>query len=208
MITSKENVVYNARIVNPVDSKENIPAKATVNLNQPLVDAKNTGMKLTILRFSVPMDNVPILEFVPGLWKIAMTYGGNEIIEEVKFISWQNPGDVKDEEHYHIFNYQQICDMINTTLRTLYYRIAAELPGFTPPFAPWLIFENQQDVFTLLGPPTYWSSSALTAATSGKLLFNNPLWNIFQNFYRQIEVEPSSTFNPNGTETWYWKHRS
>lgn len=196
-----ENQYFNLREQN--DSKtEYQKAALIVHFDQVFLE-EPSKYKCAITSFTVPTENIPILEFEPGAWKIAWSFGGNTIIENVPFISWDPASTPSDEDYYHVYDFQQIIDMLNTCLVNLFARLA-ELPGFTPTIAPWFIFDTDTGRFTLVGEEQYWSNSGLFTATAGRFWLNYGCWNLFQNFRRQYYYRLGTAGNPNATEEWFY----
>ncbi len=164
---------------------------------------------VSIIRFTVPTSNIPILIFEPNFYSVSLTYqagGMGPVTTAQAFLQNNAPDNLTPQFMNYIFSYQYICDMINEayyqafiTLFPTYLTNGAGVPANTNP--PYMIFEPETQLFSLISDSTYQflNPSVLPPypAPGASAPQQNPLWNglrvymnynlygLFDNLYSQ-----------------------
>jgi hypothetical protein len=101
------------------------------NRVQPVLD-NPSHYELAVIRFSVPTDSIPIMNWRNDRYKIGIEFNGTLIERFVEFVPYQTPGlpPFYPNTIGQIWSYPQWCDNINNTLKLLHDDMVLAEPTF------------------------------------------------------------------------------
>lgn len=126
---------------------------------------------LTVARATIPMSCVPLLYIYiqegiaqsdPDLtnWSFCFRYSGTDFFEDVIYVPNNNitvpnapsanGGFQVLSEYYNVYNYQTVVDMLNTALTASFTAMKTAYPAITPTEAPYFIYDNETEIFSLI----------------------------------------------------------
>jgi hypothetical protein len=156
-----DKVFYNMTINNPEVSTVDIPVIFDEILDRSILGGKTNDWEVSIVRFSIPLFNVPLFTFIDGQQKITMTYKtytSGHIA--VPFIS--NIADPSARQVYDLSYYQQ---MINAGIVLAYNALDASYfagTGFHLPTTdkPYCIYDKTTQRFSFYATSTYYQNTS------------------------------------------------
>jgi len=204
---SEDHIYYNVIISNQNDFS--IQAEFVENRVQPIIDDPSEYY-LSIVRFLVPGQNVPIFVFAPTVYEdrnskvitmpynpaspvlltstlvpsysITLSFGGNDYQQ---FISY-NPLTVTSSSeagYYFVYSYQNMIDMINAAFASAFEAMHASGSPSPATYPPYLTFNPVTQIVTLNAETT---AGAYVASTPGgdyvKIYMDNILYSFFESF--------------------------
>lgn len=165
---------FNISIVNnDVDRK-----KAIYNqiLQVPLLNNPNEYF-LSIVRFSIPGQGIPIFFFRENKYHVVLRYGGVDFQTPVIYSPNINPL-LNDNT---IYSYNSFITMINTALLTSFNALKVAFPGAPPTEAPYMQYNAQTLLCSLYCQQSY--DPVVAGAPTIEIYFNNILYYFFDNFF-------------------------
>ena len=214
----KENdrIYYNISIVGTSSTFNSnffnlVPAIYQEQLNQSIINCP-CDYYMTITRFTIPTNIVPIFIFIPqpypntdkdlGIYSFTLEYNGIFSPQTfVKFIS-SNPTAEKPIKvsasnpvwsrgvYYYVYNYIDYIVMINNTLKTAFNDLPSKPAGST---APFITFDASTQLLSLLGDAAFYNQ---TLATPINIYFNT----YTQKFFDGLPYVFNSAYDPLGRD--------
>lgn len=161
---------------------------------------------LSIVRFQIPADDVPIFIFRPipgtptsgntnpnaGIYTITLSFGATVSQIPLVWIPTSTPGlfptptswltiNENNFLYYAVYSYQHFIDIINNALLGAY----TLMPGGSPPKlagapAPYLIYNADTKIISLIAHRSF--DPVFAGGPTINIYFNNPLYDFFTNF--------------------------
>ena len=129
---------------------------------------------VSIIRFTIPMQHIPIFVFENNTYSVTLSIGGNNYQTFLTYISQSTDPDRS------IWSYQNFIDSINNALTASFTALQAANPGITATSAPYMTFNVTTQLCSLSG------QTALV--TDGiTIWFNHGLYSFFENFDAYID---------------------
>lgn len=206
-VGDNDHVYYNILVTNngniPTNSYGEIPVQFVEDRVQAILENPRE-YHLSIVRFSLPGQSIPIFEFVAqpgpglpggnpnpnlGIYSVTLSYMGsfyqvylNLIPEAIETppMDWQPSSITQNAGYYAIYEYQDFIELINLAFLGAYQLLKAANPGAPPTSAPFLVFNPETQLISLVADKKYNTQDA-GAATIG-IFMNDPLFSFFQNF--------------------------
>lgn len=187
------NLYYNIRVTKPYD-----PATVSINVEKPITFSTSrtspvlenpNDYELAVVRFYLPAE-VPIfvINNIPGspgydenIWQfcqVGLEYDGSLEIVDLIYDPYCPPCLPVGS----ILFYQEFIDMINTAYETAYNQLLAVKPGLPPTAAPYLIYNANTELFSLLAQTAYNSQ----LANPVKIYLNI---NVFNRFFPSLPLK-------------------
>lgn len=169
-----EHIYYNISINN--QTTNSINAVFSESRSSAILD-NCSDYQLSIIRFSVPVKNIPLMILNNNLYKLTYSYDGLDVPTTV---AWSSNSNNPQKQNY-IYNPQEFVDAVNIALLNGFNSIKTLKPAFPATVSPYFVIDGDLVNFC-----------AQTTMTN-QLYFNKPLKNMF-NTLSFIE-------NYNGDET-------
>ena len=101
------------------------------NRVQPVL-TNPTDYELAVVRFSVPTDSIPIMNWKNDKYKIGIEFNGTLIEKFVQFVPYQTPGLPPFYPNFdnQVWSYQQWCDNMSNCLKELHDDMVIAQPSF------------------------------------------------------------------------------
>lgn len=165
-----DNVYVNTIVYN--DGKTFIPCKFQISNDQAII-GNPSDYYLTVVRFTVPGNNIPLFVFnqTPNFYTITLSYLAFDYQVSLIYI----PDNTQDE--FTVFSYQHFTDMINVALATSFATLKAANPGAAAVYPPVLIYNPLNQLFSLLVPTT-----GYTGANPVGIYFSQNVNKFFESF--------------------------
>lgn len=167
-MNNDDNIYYNIVINN--NGESSIPAIYTEQKVKAIVEHPEQYF-LSMVRFSLALQTVPIFTFKDDQYFITLSYLG---VDYSFPIVYQSLNTVGFPSNRAVFSYQHMVDMINTTFETAFNAIPVKPAGIVNP--PYMTYSGQTNLFTLHTQTQY------ALAGSIEIWFNNILYYFFDNF--------------------------
>lgn len=176
---TEDHIYYNVIISNP--NNYSIPATFVEDRVQAIVDDPSEYY-LSVIRFLVPGQNVPIFIFSDlPTYSITLSYNN---VDYQNYVAY-NPLTLTpstEDGFYFVYSYQHMINMINATFASAFQALIAANPGIAN-YPPYLTFNPQNQLITLVAEQT---SGAYSPTTEGgnyiKIYMNAPLYSFFESF--------------------------
>ena len=183
LIRTQQNYVYiNSTIYNDTDN--NIAAEYDTTFTSSVVDDSGE-FYLTIVRFDIP-NTLPIFEFQDNTYYVTLSYDGNDYTVPLLM------NNVDATPSKFIYTFQQFIDSINTGLLTSFNTLKAANPGAPPTEAPYIVFNHNEDYFSLYAQQLY--DPVVAGAPTIDIFFN---YDLYAFFYNSFKVENLGINLPN-----------
>ena len=167
-------IYYNIFI--PNNDKDGIPAVYN-QITQVDILKNPSEYFLSIARFSIPGQGIPILTFKNNEYFVTLSYGGSDFTTALIY----SPDiDILDDRQT-IFSYQHFLDLINTALLTSFNALKLAFPLSPPTQAPYMQYNSSTLLCSLYCQQTY--NATIAGAPTIEIYFNNSLYYQFDNFY-------------------------
>jgi hypothetical protein len=190
----------------------------------PLFEGSPSDYDMSIIRFSIPSNFIPILLFPiqpypntnPNLSTMSVTLSYNGVDEQTYLIYTpenlyipvppppaSNEGSIRYlySTYYSIFSYQIMLDMINTALETSYNNLLATFggspPANFPTTPPFMALNSATGIFTLYAQTLYNSRQTPPYC---QIYFNGILNTLFDGAFNTLFYQYNS---PNGKDVLY-----
>lgn len=162
-----------------------IPCEYKETFFAPIVE-NPSDMHLAIRRFSVPGRSIPIFIFQVqdgqanpnlGIYSVTMSYAGDDYQTYLIFVPDQTviptpsapiPYQL-NSAYYWVFSYQQMVRMINTAIATSFAAMKAAHPGAPPTEAPFLLYDESTQLFSMIFQESYSAGGAPTLSYNTSL---------------------------------------
>lgn len=175
LIRTQDNYVYiNSTIYN--DTDQNIVAEYDTTFTSNVVEDSGE-FYLTIVRFDIP-NTLPIFEFQDDTYYVTMSFGGNDYSVPLLMNNVDTPASNQ------IYTFQQFVDSINIGLQTAFDNLKAAFPAAPPTEAPYIVFNHNEDYFSLYAQQLY--DPIVAGGPTIELFFN---YNLYSFFYNSFKVE-------------------
>lgn len=159
--TDTEHIYYNVNISNQTDAPINASFSETRTAS--ILD-NSSDYQLSIIRFSVPVKNIPLMILPPSLnYSITYSFDG---LDATTYIAWI-PNSNNPQKQYYIYNPQEFIDAVNSALSNGFDSIKVLKPAFPATIAPYFVIDGDLVNFC-----------AQTTMTN-QLYFNKLLKNMF-----------------------------
>lgn len=211
--TSGDNVYYNVTFINTNDRGDNIPIEMKFNETRvtPLLPGNTIDYKLSVIKFDIPIDLIPI-QFFPtqdgsineSTYSVTISWG---LFTHQVFLIWNPenstapipsaPFSLDNKPFYHdyyaLYTIEHFMRMINTALASAHAAILADGAPVLVNVPPFLYFESTTNLITLYGPIAY-NSDNVNPVT---IYFNSAL---SENFGTSFPSTLVSHSNPQGKD--------
>ena len=198
---TQTHIYYNINIVNTT----NVPIPATFNeaRTDSIVDIPE-DYNLAIVRFSVPMQAVPIfyMPIIPypntnpnlSSFAVGLSYGGFTFSQKLIYVP-RNISPVPPTPtalnpnwpitpYYGVYSYQQLLDMINTAYATLFSALKTAIPSAPPTEPQYFTYDPTTELITLWTQKLY--DPAYVGAPTVNIYMNGELYSYFESFEVQF----------------------
>ena len=165
-------IYYNLSLYN--NTTEFIPANYSENLQYPILKNPNDYF-LSIVRFSLPTQSVPIFTFKDNFYYVALNYLGNNYNAPLVYVNT----DLLFPNGRDIYSYTAMIDLINTALTTVYNAMISANPaliGLGLTDAPYMTFDSNNFECSLYCMQLYETLNI-------GIYMNNYLYYLFDNFF-------------------------
>jgi hypothetical protein len=191
------NIYYTANLYNNVP--DIAKAEFQVTLDQPLLDDMSK-YQMTIQKFSLPTQLLPILVYRDDYYKIGVTWNGQRFLKQVPFIPTINIPTTSPDFLY-LYSYVNLTKMINVAIYEIFQDL--KTAGFSPStdYAPFIVYDQSQGQFYINFPRTDWERNS-TSSTNPILYFNENLNALFGNFETFCYIS-GSTESPDTNDIWF-----
>ena len=176
-ISSKDetHIYYNATVTNT--TTDYTIATSTSYLSNPFLQRAN-DYKMSVIRFTIPGQNIPILIFKPNYYQISLTYKNVSYQQYVSYIA-NNVLPTSDPEYYYVYSYENMLQMFNVTLFNLWTLVVAANPGDT--FTYSAHFELSNNLLSLYCTPEF----EMSATHPIRIILNIYIYNLMFSFPNQ-----------------------
>lgn len=183
-MSSNENVYYNVRI----SGSETNKAVFNETRVQPILDDPSK-YEMAVERFYVPAIEIPIMIFRDGLWKVTLSYGGNDFTQDVVWIPNSQEPDFYGKS---VWNYQEMLDMVNKAFSDAFTALKTVHSGAPPTEAPFITYEAETNLFIFNAEQLY--DPVVAGAPTIEIFFNIRLFSLFNSFqnFESEELEPKA----------------
>ena len=169
------NIYYNGLYTNIQQGSQ--PALFSTTFSQPLVNKAN-DYEMSIIKFSLPGNNIPLFIFQPNTYQVSISYDLNFYTEYVNFIP-TNTFPSSDPRYYYCWSYNLFIEMINIAIFNVWTTFKTDNPSVTSNYAPYLIYDAPTELITLYSESAVFGESISNGC---QLFFNSVLFNFFQSF--------------------------
>jgi hypothetical protein len=143
---------------------------------------KPSDYVLSVVRFSIPSQSIPIFIWKPNEFQITISYLNFDFTTTLQYIP-NSPGGSYDYFGPSIWNYQDFIDIINAALLSSFNNFVAGTPAFAlkPTTAPYMIYNSETQLCSLIAEEKY----DTTYTNPVYIYFNTNLFSYFpalQNF--------------------------
>jgi hypothetical protein len=101
------------------------------NRVQPVLDNPN-DYHLGVVRFSVPTNSIPVMNWDNNFYKIGIEFNGTIIEKFVQFVPNSNAGTIYAGQIGQIWSYQEWCSTMSACLKELHDDMLIAQPSFPP----------------------------------------------------------------------------
>lgn len=133
------------------------PFEATFNETrvEPILN-KPSDYVLSVVRFSIPSQNIPIFLWKLNEFQITISYLNFDFTTTLQHIP-NSPGGTYDYYGPSIWNYQDFIDSINAGLLASFNNFVAGTPAFAlkPTTAPYMIYNAETQLCSLIAEEKY-----------------------------------------------------
>lgn len=188
---TSDHVYFNVVITN---NSSVVPIKAEFDsvLTSALLD-NPSDYYCSIVRFTVPLQQVPIFIFQDGLYSVTISNGATDFQTILTYVPSYFPNlNPMPPDNRMVYSYQQFLDSINNALRSSF--IASALPGV----APYMTYDPVTGLFSLNAVTTFHNNAFTDINQPIKVWFNTNLWSFFNNFEKIYNGNSPTAFNTNG----------
>lgn len=168
-----DHIYYNVNLYN--DTNEKIYARFQEFRSSAIIDSPK-DYHLSIVRFQVPARNIPIFIFEEDGYNVTLSYGGDDFTETVVYV----PNNTIEPNNMTVRTYQAFLDMINTAFSAAFTALKVAHAGAPPTIAPYLIFNAETKLFSLIVEDLYDPVYAMAATI--EIYMNYKLFHFFQTF--------------------------
>lgn len=179
------NIYYNAIIHNTFSSPR--PATIYDQREKNVVDVADE-YELSIVRFSIPMNLVPILiapSFI-NVYSVCLTFGVLNYQKFVPYTSVSSNGLYGTNQVY--YNYQDFLDDVNTALADAFFDLKTANPGCVCTQPPSFFYDPNTQRINMYVESTY-----IDGTVNGATIFmNSILFNLFQAYSAQYFAAPQA----------------
>lgn len=160
-----DKIFYNLTLVNNTTSNQSLIFEK--NINQFFLSEKPSNYSLGIVRFDIPLFDVPLYEFIPNSDIITLSYLGFSVSEPVTFIT-RNPISTNT----YVYQISQFCEMVNKTINAAFTTLSGlvALPTINPPI---LTYDKELAIFTIKAEQAFYEDILVNPI---KLYFNRSLF--------------------------------
>lgn len=166
-----DHIYYNVNIFNDSKTDDNI-AYFAENRTVPILECAS-DYHLSVIRFSIPSDDIPIYNFPTDPLTITLRYAGADYKQALVYVPQNNTND------QGVYSYQQTLDMINTAFLAAYTALKVVSPAAPPTQAPYMIYDSTTQLFSLMCQALYYNA---TPTSTIQVYMNQALFAFFQSF--------------------------
>jgi len=167
LLNQDDNIYYNIVINNPTN--KSINADYSEQKVKPIIENPEQYY-LSVIRFSLAGQDLPIFFFKDNTYFITLSYAGNDYAFPVVYQALNNVVGEKQT----VYAYQHMINMINTTFSNCFVALQTDHPGVPVTEAPYMTYDASTNLFSL------WCQQAYEGAV--EIWFNNILYYFFDNF--------------------------
>lgn len=171
-----DNIYYDVVMNNP-DFNQDFKAAVNQARTTPII-GNPSEYYLSIVRFLIPLQNIPIFNFRTGEYTVTIDFNGSPYQATVPYISSQTFPDSFGNQP--VYSYTLFLNMVNTALRSAFAAYKLANPAQPQTAAPYLIYGTKTHLVSLRCQLTYYDSSFSIAAQPLKVYFNTALYSFFQ----------------------------
>lgn len=172
-LSSPDDVIY-YNISIPNNTEDRLLAKYNQILQVPILDNPSLYF-LSIVRYSVPGQAIPVLYFTANTYYVTLSYNGNDYTTPLIYPTGLNTL-LNDNS---IYAYQQIIDMINVAFATSFLNlISSNTPPPTEP--PYMTYDASSNLCSLYCQQRY--DPIVAGSPTIEIYMNNVLYYFFDNF--------------------------
>lgn len=181
MVDTEDNVYYNITI------RKNESNRGLAVFNEtrvvPILDNPD-DYELAVIRFNIPMTNIPIMYFDDKNFIVSMEYNGLTHTAPLVWI----PNNLDPGSRNSVWSYQELLNMINTAFQFCFNSLKGAFPGAPPTEAPFMTYDAATQLFTLNAEQTY----NVDGPPTFKLYFNSELDRLFPSIdsFEQSNLDP------------------
>ena len=183
---AEDNIYYNVRLLNDTQ-KDIIPAVFSENRVVPILE-NPSEYEMSVVRFKVPAETIPIFLWVDDKYKITLSYGGTDYTESLPWIPKALPSDNKYLYGRAVWSYQSFLDSINLAFKTAFDKLKIDFPLAPPTEAPYITYEPVSELFTIWAERLYEEETDTIA-----IIFNYNLFAVIPSFQvDRLNIPPPS----------------
>ncbi len=173
--SSTDHVYYNIVITN---NSPTFPIVATYNSSRTTALLTNpSDYYVSIVRFRVGLQQVPIFVFTDLLYSVTISNGGNDYKTSLIYVPfYSNALSPASPDNRYVYSYQQFIDSINNALSSSF--VASGLAGV----APYMTFDPVTQLCSLNASSNFHDPLLSDENQTIKIWFNTELWQFFSNF--------------------------
>ena len=183
-----DNIYYNITINSNNSNRFSVP-KLSISRTVNILD-KASDYYVSVIRFNIPSEYVPILIFVPeagqinvGIYNITLSYQTFDVTENLEYINRGNGSFTSMRNgYYYMYDFQQMVDMINVALENAMTILKTNFPADVPLQAspnPFMIYDPISKLFA------FYVDELLFNTVNDphiEMYMNDPLWTLFGSF--------------------------
>jgi len=171
-----DHIYYNINIKKGI---ENTGIQFAASFNETRVEPilkRPSDYVLSVVRFSIPSQSIPIFLWVDNLFKVTISYLTFDFTTTLQFIP-NSPGGSYDYYGRSIWNYQDFIDSINDGLLSSFNAfIAGTVPfALRPTTAPYMVYNAETQLCSLIAEEKY----DVSYTNPVNIYFNRSLINYF-----------------------------
>jgi hypothetical protein len=175
-----DHIYYNIRI--QPSERGSMPARYSETRVQPIIEDPSR-YEMAVVRFSVPMLNMPILFFRDGTaangwtpdqaYYVTLSFDGYDAQQQLVWLPNTNGAMLYGKPD--VWHYNEMLGFLNTALAAAFVDLKANKPLAPPTQAPFVTFDQDAGLFTLWAEQLYDSDGPPTAT----IYFNSELFRLF-----------------------------